>query len=129
VRERVSVDQVVHVDTQVQVRVLGRDLTLPVRGDVPIKAMIPVNLDIPVDQRVRVRFSTPADVRIDQPLRIPLKAVIDTVVPVHSQLRVPVQSALQANIRVQGPVPAVIEHADLRLPLRDLALDVKRKQP
>ena len=129
VRERVSVDQVVHVDTQVQVRVLGRDLTLPVRGDVPIKAMIPVNLDIPVDQRVRVRFSTPADVRIDQPLRIPLKAVIDTVVPVHSQLRVPVQSALQANIRVQGPVPAVIEHANLRLPLRDLALDVKRKQP
>lgn len=129
VREHVLIDQVVAVDTQVKVRVLGRDLTLPVRGDVPIKAMIPVNLDIPVDQRVRVQFSTPADVRIDQPLSVPLKTVIDAVVPIRSQLRVPVQSALQANIRVKGPVPAVIEQADLRLPLRSLALDVARKQP
>ena len=125
VREQVAVDQVVQVDSTVQVRVLGRYLTLPVRGAVPIKAIIPVNLDIPVDQRVRVQFSTPADVRIVHPLRVPLKADIDAVVPVHSQLRVPVQSALQAQVQVQGAVPAVIEQADLRLPLRNLSLGVK----
>lgn len=129
VREHVLVDQVVPVNTKVQVRVMGYDLTLPVRGDIPIKALIPVNLDIPVDQRVKVQFTTPAEVNIAQSLTVPLKAVIESVVPINTQLSVPVQSALHAKVTIPQPVPAIIEQADLRFPLRDLALSVKPKSP
>lgn len=122
VKTRIPVDQVVPVDTQVTVTVLGMPVTLSLRGDVPIKAEIPVELNIPVDQQVHLQFTAPAEVTLDEPLKLPLKTRIDTVVPISAHLSVPLESELVANVRIPEPLDAVIEHTELAVPLRTLRL-------
>lgn len=122
IHAQIPVDQRVHVDSKVQVEVLGQTLTLPVRGDIPIKTTVPLNLDVPVDQPVRLKFSAPTDVRLAQALTVPLKTRIATTIPIHSTLDVPVKSALQAEVTVTQPVDAIIQRADLKLPLHTLRL-------
>ncbi len=120
IRNVIPVDQIVHVDTKVQVDVLGRTLTLPVRGDIPVKTTVPLSIDVPVDQLVRIRFTAPTEVRIKDALSVPLKARVAAVVPIHSEMKVPVRSALEAEITVPGPIQANIVRTDLRLPLHTL---------
>lgn len=122
IRDSIPVDQVVHVDTQVKVDILGQTLTLPVRGDIPVKTRVPVSLDVPVDQMVRIRFTAPTEVRIKDAVTVPLKADIAAVVPIRSEMKVPLRAPLRADVSVEGPLQAVIVRSDLQLPLRKLAL-------
>lgn len=124
IRDVIPIDQTVDVNTKVQVDVLGQTLTLPVRGQVPVKAMVPVKLDVPVDQMVRIRFTAPTEVRIKDAVSVPLKADISAVVPIHSEMRIPVKSALEADITVPKPFDAVIVHSDLQVPLRKLVFGI-----
>lgn len=128
IRDVIAIDQLVDVNTKVEVDVLGKTLTLPVRGQVPVKAMVPVKLDVPVDQMVRIRFTAPTDVRIKDAVSVPLKANISAVVPIHSEMKIPVKSALEADITVAQPFKAMIVHSDLQLPLRKLALGLARPE-
>lgn len=127
IRDSIPVDQVVHVDTRVKVDILGQTLTLPVRGDIPVKTSVPVSLDVPVDQVVRIRFTAPTEVSIKDAVTVPLKADISAVVPIHSEMKVPVRSTLRADVKVEGPLQAVIVRSDLQLPLRKLALGVSER--
>lgn len=120
IRDVIPVDQMVDVDTRVEVDVLGQTLTLPVRGRIPVKTMVPVNLDVPVDQMVRIRFTAPTAVRVKDTVAVPLKANISAVVPIHSEMRIPVRSTLEADVTVPQPFHAVITRADLQVPLRKL---------
>lgn len=125
IRDSIPVDQVVHVDTKVKVDIFGQTLTLPVRGDIPVKTSVPVSMDVPVDQLVRIRFTAPTDVHIKDVLAVPLKAQVSAVVPIHSEMRVPVRSALEADVQVLGPVPASIVRSELRVPLNTLRFGVR----
>lgn len=125
IRDQIPVDQIVHVDTKVKVDILGRSLTLPVRGDIPVKTVVPVSLDVPVDQMVRIRFTAPTEVRIKDAVTVPLKTRVSAVVPIHSEMKIPVRSALEADVQVPGPIEAVIVRSDLQVPLRKLALGVR----
>lgn len=115
-------DQKIHVDSTVKVRLLGRDISLPIRGDIPIKAQIPININVPVNQKVWLKFVAPADARLKQNLNIPLKTTIATNFPLQGVLQVPVKSELQAQVIVPEPVSAVITKSDFRFPLSQLAL-------
>ncbi len=126
IRDVIPIDQTVDVNTKVQVDVLGQTLTLPVRGQVPVKAMVPVKLDVPVDQMVRIRFTAPTEVRIKDAVSVPLKADIAAVVPIRSEMRIPVKSALQADITVPQPFEAVIVHSHLKVPLRQLGFGISQ---
>lgn len=127
IRDSIPVDQIVHVDTRVKVDILGQTLTLPVRGDIPVKTSVPVSLDVPVDQVVRIRFTAPTEVSIKDAVTVPLKADIAAVVPIHSEMKVPVRSTLRADVKVEGPLQVVIVRSDLQLPLRKLALGVSER--
>ncbi|TAM13020.1 MAG: hypothetical protein EPN72_11395 [Nevskiaceae bacterium] len=122
VKAMIPVNQKIPVDTTVTVTALGVPVTLPLRGEVPIKAEIPVNLNIPVNQQVHLQFTAPAQVTLDEPLKLPLKTRIDTVVPISAHLSVPVESDLVAKVRIPEPLDAVIDHAELKVPLRTLRL-------
>ena len=122
IRDSIPVDQVVKVNARVAVDILGQTLMLPVRGDVPIKTRVPISLDVPVNQLVRMKFTAPTDVRLSQALQVPLRTNIAATIPVHGELQVPVRSALKAEVSIPEPFPAVLERADLSLPLRSLTL-------
>lgn len=122
VKYTLPLDQKIHVDSTVKVRLLGRDISLPIRGDIPIKAQIPININVPVNQNIRLKFVAPADARLEQKLNIPLRTMIATNFPLQGVMQVPVKSELQAQVVVPQPVSAVITKSDFRFPLSQLAL-------
>lgn len=129
VRDKITIDQVLDVDTVIKANLLGDTHDLPIRGKIPVKAVVPISLNIPVDQIVRVKFEAPAEVKIVEPLEVPLQADIAATIPIRSQMSVPVKSALQAAVTVTQPADIVITDADLRLPLRTLKLGLNDGKP
>ena len=126
VRDKIVLDQVLDLNAVVDAEILGDKIRLPIRGKVPVKAIVPVSLDIPVDQPVQLRFTAPVGVRIKQDLTVPLKTVIDAAIPIQADLSVPVKSDIPAEAEFsRDPIKATIVESDLRLPLRTLRLDVK----
>lgn len=122
IRDTIPVDQTVHVDSKIGVEVMGRLLTLPIKGDIPVKTRIPVSLDVPVDQMVHLKFTAPADVKLLQSLNVPLKAEIRTTIPLHSDLSVPVKSALFARVSTPDAIDGMLTVPKLQIPLSTLGL-------
>lgn len=122
VDNQIPLDQMVHVDSKVEVKVLGKTVSLPIRGDIPIKTNIPVHFTIPIDQKVRLKFVAPVTANIEQRLNIPLKTTIDARVPVHGVLQVPVKSQLNTQLIIPEPLDTVITRSNLRIPLKALSL-------
>lgn len=117
----ITIDQVVTIDSVVEAEFFGGKHWLPLRGKIPVKANVPVKLQIPVDQMLKVNFTAPVDAEIDQRLTVPLVTTLDAVIPLVAELSVPVRKPFAARVTFPPePVKAVIDHADLALPLRTL---------
>lgn len=128
VDQRIPVNQTIHIDSKVTVKVLGKDITLPIRGDVPINASIPVRFTIPVNQSIKLNFSAPVSSQIKQVLYVPLKTTLQAVVPVQAHLQVPIQSPLNAQVRLPQPIDIMINSADLHIPLKTLSVHPRRAE-
>lgn len=128
VRDKIVLDQVLDLNAVIDAEILGDKIKLPIRGKVPVKAVVPVALDIPVNQPVKLRFTAPVGVRIKQDLTVPLRTTIDAEIPIQADLSVPVKSDIIAEAEFsKDPIAATIVESDLRLPLRTLRLEVKDK--
>lgn len=104
------------------VKILGKEVSLPIRGDVPIHASIPIRFTIPVNQSIKLKFSAPASSQIKQVLYVPLKTTLQAVVPVQANLQVPIDTPLSAQVRVPQPFDIMINKADLHFPLKDISV-------
>lgn len=122
VQNVVPVDQTVPVDTHVTVNVLGKDITLPVKGNIPIKMQVPIKFTVPVNQQVHLTFDAPAQAKLKQDLHVPLNAKINATIPIHGTMQVPVKSDLHAQVFLSDPMPATIVKSDLEIPLSGLSL-------
>lgn len=129
IHETVQLDQTVDVDGEVQANFLGRWITLPVKGSLPVKAEVPIDIDVPVDQQVNLSFTAPAEVKLLQDLKVPLKTVIDTTIPLKSELSVPVRSRLNAKAQILETATAIIAKLDLQLPVHGIGLSFNEKNP
>jgi hypothetical protein len=130
VHDTIPIDQSLDLDTVIKAEFLGDVHDLRIRGKVPVKARVPVSLSIPVDKQVRLKFSAPVAARIKQNLTVPLDMTIDADIPIHSEMKVPVKSDLVGAVTFpKDPSNVVINYADLRLPLRTLALQVHDGEP
>lgn len=122
VRENLIVNQDLAVDTKVKVRVLGKDISLPLKGMIPIKLDVPIEMDVPLDQLVHLKFEAPVQANLKENLRIPLKTDLDVDIPVEGHLNAPVKTALEASVDVQNTLPIKIKKGELVIPLNTLTL-------
>lgn len=127
VRENLIVDQNLAVDTKVKVRILGKDITLPLKGSIPIKLDVPIEMDVPLDQLVHLKFEVPVQADLKENLRIPLKTDLNVDIPVEGHLNAPVKTALEASVNVQNTLPIKIQKGELVIPLNTLSL--KKNEP
>lgn len=122
INQKIPINQTVHVDGKVKVKILGKDIELPVRGDIPIKATIPVHFTIPINQNIPLNFSVPVNSQVDMTLQVPIKSTITTVVPIKTDLQVQLQGSAYAKARVAQPVDINIVKANLHFPLKAISL-------
>ena len=66
------------VDTKVQVKVMGRDVTLPLNGNIPIQLDVPIHIDVPLEQQVHLKFDAPVKTVLKENLHIPVNRVVKT---------------------------------------------------
>lgn len=127
VRQTIHLDQTVDIDTQVRTRVLGFNLTLPIQGRVPVKADVPVDMVIPVRKDLPIAFTTMAQVRITEPLRTRIDTVIQTQVPIHEALRLPITEPVAARLTFpQQQVQAGLDLMDLTVPFEAVTMALRR---
>lgn len=122
VREILNVDQILPIDTKVKVKILGRDITLPLKGDIPIVLNVPIRMDIPLEQKVKMKFDVPIRADLKQNLIIPIDEVLDANIPIAGHLNVPIKTALKATVDVKNTLAVNIEKGEMVVPLKSLRL-------
>lgn len=97
------------VDTAIDTRVMGVNMTLPIKGTIPLDFMLPLDLTIPIEQDVRLDFSAPMSAHIDQDVTIPLRAGLD------------------ARIRFgEAPIDLMLQESELVLPLGSIGYSLRQ---
>ncbi|MFY9479454.1 MAG: hypothetical protein WAQ08_17570 [Aquabacterium sp.] len=125
VKHVLKVDQAIDLDAKVQTRVLGFNVTLPIKGRVPLRADVPVDLVIPVRKQIPVSLNMPAVVRLPEPLRAQVDTVFETTIPIKQALSLPVTAPVDATLTFPGQVV----EAGLQLVRLDLPFDAIRVLP
>ena len=120
VRETIHIDQMIPVDGEVSVKILGFWVDVPLNGELPVKTDIPVNLNIPVDRSIDLSFSTPAKVNVNDDITVSLNTLITSDIPIQAELSVPVLNSLNANVTLVEQTDIAITEMNLGLPLKDL---------
>lgn len=123
-----KLDQVIDVDSTVRTRVLGIPLSLPVKGQVPIRADVPVDVVIPFRQDLPVALTTQAQVRITDPIRTRIDTVIDAKVPIRESLALPIREPVSARLTFpQQQVEAGLSLMDLTVPFDAVSLGLRQR--
>lgn len=129
IQQTLHVDQVFDLDTQVQTKILGIPITVPVQGKVPVKADVPINLVIPVRKQLPISLSAPASIRLLEPLQAQVDTVLDTQVPIRGSFDLPVTSAVNAQLTFPSQtVEAGLSKMNIALPLDAVHLGLKKGQ-
>lgn len=122
IRETLVVDQDLAVDTKVKIKVLGKDISLPLKGTIPIKLNVPIRMDVPLKQNIHLKFNAPVQTVLKENLQIPLKTTLKTNIPIQGHLNVPIKTALDATVDVQNTLPVKIKKGKLVIPLSSVQL-------
>lgn len=122
VKDSIPIDQVIAIDTVAEAELLGTTLHAPVKGKIHARALVPIDLMVPLKQKIKTKFDTPAIADINQTLNVPFRATIESDIPLKADLPIPVKSSFRAIVKIPAnpPLNAVINYADLVLPLRTL---------
>ena len=125
VKHVLKVDQAIDLDAKVQTRVLGFNVTLPIKGRVPLRADVPVDIVIPVRKQIPVSLNMPAVVRLPEPLHAQVDTVFETTIPIKQSMSLPVTAPVDATLTFPGQVV----EAGLQLVRLDLPFDAIRVLP
>jgi len=115
----------------VRTRVLGIPLSLPVKGQVPVRADVPIDIVVPFKQDLPVALTTQARVRITEPLRTRIDTVIEAKVPIRESLALPIDEPVSARLTFpQQRVDAGLDLMELVVPFEAVSLGLRqRTQP
>lgn len=123
VQEIIKVHQELPIDTKVQVKIFGRDVTLPLKGSIPLQLDVPIDIKVPLQQKVHLKFDAPVKTVLKENLNIPLKTQLNANIPVQGKLNVPITSDLNAAVDVKNTLPVKIAEGELKIPLSSMYLD------
>jgi|GEM_PF-731951 polyphosphate kinase len=107
VDQRIPVDTSMDLDTEIQAKVFGVWVKMPIKGSVPINLDVPVQAEIPVQQSIPLKLKTPVTVKLDEVFTVP----VNTTLTSRARLLTPL---------VIQPEPMVIgiENATMQWPRR-----------
>jgi len=107
--EQIRVRSEVPLDMSVQTRIMGMDLSLPIRGTVPIDITFPLKQEVGVRRAFSLRIADPLPVRVRQVMQVPVSFVLRAVLPVDEEITVPLHTVMEGRIAIPEPLPCTVE--------------------
>lgn len=96
----------------------------PLKIKVPLDFKLPVHLVVPVDTMFDLDYRGPVFISFNQTVRAPVDAVLHTHLNLDKIVNTPITSAFGMVLEMpHTPLPMVINHAQLALPLSTLRLE------
>jgi hypothetical protein len=98
----VPVDDVISIDEKFETRVLGQDIKIPIRGDIPVKLTVraPIDKDIAVRASIPVHFPISETLLVEFNRTIPVNLEIPIHLPIETSVTVPFSRAIPINVAV-----------------------------
>jgi len=128
----VPVDDVIHIDERFETRVLGQDINIPIRGDIPVKLSIsvPIDKEFPVEADIPVQFPISETLPVEIEWTIPVDLEIPINLPVETDVIVPFSRTIPVDIQtpvvLDVPIDIALSETPLGEILRDLGEQLQR---
>lgn len=100
----IPIDTQVFLDTEIRTTVLGVPLTVPIKGYVPVRTTIPVDQNVVVKEDFHLALRSPVKVEIKDTFTIPISTRFTADVPLDTELAIPFQENILANVSLGGDV-------------------------
>jgi len=122
----VPVDDVIHIDERFETRVLGQDISIPIRGDIPIKlsVSVPIDKEFPVEADIPVQFPISETLPVEIEWTIPVNLDIPINLPVETDVIVPFSRTIPINIQAPVVLDVPIDIALSETPLGEILRDL-----
>jgi len=103
----IPVNSSVPIDTNVQTRVLGVPVSVPVKGQLPIRLVIPVEKDIPIHETLRLKFNSPVKAHLKNVFRVPIDTMVSSDIALDQKLTIPIKTSIDVRASLEGQLPEV----------------------
>ncbi|TDT44258.1 hypothetical protein DES49_0358 [Halospina denitrificans] len=70
--QRIPVNTTLELDTDIQAKVFGVWMKMPIKGSLPINLDVPVTADIPIQQSIPLKMNAPVSVQLDEVFTVPV---------------------------------------------------------
>jgi len=107
--EQIRVRAEMPLDMTVQTRILGMDLSIPIKGSVPVDLAFPLRQEIGVRGPLSLRVTEPLRVQVRQAITVPVRFLMRGVLPLDEQITVPIKTEMEGQIAIRDPLPCTVE--------------------
>jgi len=107
--EELHVQTLMPLDTNVQTRLMGADITLPIKGSVPVDITFPLKQEIGIKGHLALHVTDPISVKVQQVLEVPISFVVKGVLPVDELISVPIYTNMNGEVAIRDKLPCTIE--------------------
>ncbi|MBI9075342.1 MAG: hypothetical protein JEZ02_08025 [Desulfatibacillum sp.] len=124
-KDTVRVRAQVPIDIEVETKVLGVTMTVPVKGVLPLDIDVPLDQEIQIPGEIMVMLQKPLPVSIDQTVEAPLNFTVNGIMPLDTTILAPVRGVLDCGISIKESVPVEVE---LAVSMNDLLTGVSLRK-
>ena len=107
--ETIRVHSELPIDTSVQTRFMGMDISLPIKGSVPIDIAFPLKQEMGIKGELLLHMTEPLPVTVQHMLEVPIDLVVKGILPVDEVIAVPIDTTMEGEIAIRDPLPCTIE--------------------
>jgi hypothetical protein len=103
----VPVDQIIHIDERFEITILGQEVQVPIRGDIPVK----LDITVPIDKQFPIRADIPVALPISTTLAVDVRwtVPVELEIPVNLPIETEVVVDFHRTIPLRTKVPVVLD--------------------
>ena len=107
-KDTIKVRTQILIDTEVETKVMGIKMMVPVKGTLPLDVDIPLDQEIQITGELMVMLQEPLPASINQTVEAPLNFIVEGVMPLDTTIQAPVKGVLDCGINIAKSLPVKI---------------------
>ncbi len=101
----IPIKTIIKIDSVFSIKLFGLNLSVPVKGTVPLSMNVPVKKTIPINEIINIKFKSPTKVHVNSMFNIPIRTNISADIPIKHMLHIPIEFDLDTKATLKGDLP------------------------